>query len=184
MLTFERAVDFARRYKKKTTFKRTIRRKGGAKGQPGTMPNLPAQKPTEPVKTASTTTVPPSRASDVDVATVVSTQAQQIGQSTTTPSHTAKESEGNTAVQFASIPTISVTAIGMEMQLGSLANLVSKLMVKARTTTNTMYYEVLNAQIVKLQYQIAQLSLSLEAEKARAVLDGQQQADSPGKPKV
>ena len=72
----------------------------------------------------------------------------------------------------------------MEMQLGSLANLVSKLMVKGRTTTNTMYYEVLNAQIVKLQYQIAQLSLSLEAEKARAVLDGQQQADSPGKPKV
>lgn len=72
----------------------------------------------------------------------------------------------------------------MEMQLGSLANLVSKLMVKGRTTTNTMYYEVLNAQIVKLQYQIAQLSLSLEAEKARAVLDGPQQADSLGKSKV
>ena len=72
----------------------------------------------------------------------------------------------------------------MEAQLGSLANLLSKLMVKARTTTNSMYYEVLNAQIVKLQYQMTQLSLNLEAEKARAAVDGQQQANSPGKPKV
>lgn len=72
-LTFGRAEYFAKRYKKKTTFKRIIRRKGGAKGQPGTMPSLPAQKPTEPVKTASTTTVPPSTPSGVDVATVAST---------------------------------------------------------------------------------------------------------------
>lgn len=48
-----------------------------------------------------------------------------------------------------------------------------------------MYCKVLNAQIVKLQYQMAQLSLNLEAEKARrAAVDGQQQADLPGKPKV
>jgi hypothetical protein len=70
----------------------------------------------------------------------------------------------------------------MEMQLGSLANLLSKLMVKARTTNNAMYYEVLNAQIVKLQYQMSQLSLSLEVEKARAATDGSQ-ADPKSKPK-
>jgi len=56
----------------------------------------------------------------------------------------------------------------MEMQLGSLAKLVSKLTVKARTTTNAAYYEILRAQLVKLQHQMALLSLSLEAEKAKA----------------
>lgn len=71
----------------------------------------------------------------------------------------------------------------MEMQLGSLANLLSKLMVKARTTNNTMYYEVLNAQIVKLQYQMSQLSLSSEVEKAKAATDGSQ-AEPKDNPKV
>jgi len=186
-LTFERAQYFTKRYKKKTTFKRTIRRKGAAKGQPNTIPNLPAHKPTEPVKTASKPALPVTTPSEANVATVASVQAQQADHGavarSAASSHTAKESEGSTAVQFASIPTISATAIGMEMQLGSLANLVSKLMVKARTTTNTMYYEVLNAQIVKLQYQMAQLSLSLEAEKVRASLDASQAADR-GKPKI
>ena len=73
--------------------------------------------------------------------------------------------------------------MGMEMQLGSLTNLVSRLMVKARTTNNIAYYEILNAQIVKLQYQMTQLSLSLEIEKARAARDGSQ-ADPKNKPKV
>lgn len=113
-----------------------------------------------------------------------STQVQQADHGVRHPVPTpTKESEGNTAVQFASIPTTSATAIGMEMQLGSLANLVSKLMVKARATTNTMYYEVLNAQIVKLQYQMTQLSLSLEVEKARASTDAKQ-ADPKDKPKI
>lgn len=77
----------------------------------------------------------------------------------------------------------SATAMGMEMQLGSLANLVSKLMVKARTTNNTAYYEILNAQIVKLQYQMTQMSLSLELEKARASMEGIQ-AEPKDKPKI
>lgn len=183
-LTLERAEYFAKRYKKKTTFKRPIGRKGGAKGQPDTMPNLPAQTPTEPVKTVSKPALPLTMPPEADVATVASTQVQQadhgVRHSVSTPT---KESEGNTAVQFASIPTTSATAIGMEMQLGSLANLVSKLMVKARTTNNTMYYEVLNAQIVKLQYQMTQMSLSLEIEKARAAMDGSQAAPTD-KPKA
>ena len=184
-LTFDRAVDFAKRYKKKATFKRTISRKGVAKVQTGKQFKLPAQKPTKPANTASKPLVPLIMPADANVATVASTQVQQTnhGERHLGPIP-VKETNSNTAVQFASIPTTSATAIGMEMQLGSLANLVSTLMVKARTTTNTAYYEILNAQIVKLQYQMTQLSLSLEAEKARAVLDGQQQADSPGKPKV
>lgn len=186
-LTFERAVDFAKRYKKKTTFKRTISRKGVAKGQPSIAVNLPAQKPTKPTTTASKPAVPLTMPEKANAATVASTQAPEVNRIDRGPRHhgstPAKESEGNTAVQFASIPTTSATAIGMETQLGSLANLVSKLMVKARTTTNTAYYEILNAQIVKLQYQMAQLSLSLEAEKARALLDTSQ-ADPKDKPKI
>lgn len=182
-LTLERAEYFSKRYKK-TTFKRTINRKGVAKGQPGTVANLPAQKSTKPAKTASKPAVPRTMPAEANAATVASTQVQQADHGVRHPVSTpTKESEGNTAVQFASIPTTSATAIGMEMQLGSLANLVSKLMVKARTTTNTMYYEVLNAQIIKLQYQMAQLSLNLEAEKARASLDVSQVTDR-GKPKI
>lgn len=183
-LTFERAEYFTKRYKKKTTFKRTLRRKGGAKGQPGTMPNLPAHKPTEPVKTAPKPAVPRTMPTEANATPVARTQAQQANRGAhSLGSAPAKQSEENTAVQFASIPTTSGTAIGMEAQLGSLANLLSKLMVKARTTNNTTYYEVLNAQIVKLQYQMSQLSLSLEAEKARASLDVSQVADR-GKPKI
>ena len=183
-LTLDRAEYFAKRYKKKTTFKRTINRKGVAKGQSGTVTNLPAQKPTKPAKTASKPAVPRTMPAEGNAATVASTQVQQADHGVRHPVSTpTKESEGNTAVQFASIPMTSATAIGMEMQLGSLASLVSKLMVKARTTTNTRYYEVLHAQIVKLQYQMEQLSLSLQIEKARAVLDANQ-LDATGKPKV
>ena len=183
-LTLERAEYFAKRYKKKNTFKRTIRRKGSAKGQPGIVANLPAHRPTEPAKAASKPAVPLTMPTETNVATVASTQIQAkengARQAVSTP---AKESEGNTAVQFASIPTTPATAIGMEMQLGSLANLVSKLMVKARTTNNTAYYEILNAQIVRLQYQMTQLSLSLEIEKARAAMKSSQ-PDQKDKPKI
>lgn len=183
-LTHERAVDFAKRYKKKTTFKRTISRKGVAKGQPGTATKLPAHKPIKPDKTASKSPVPLTMPTETNVGTVASTYVQAkangVRQAASTPT---KASEGSTAVQFASIPVLSATAIGMEMQLGSLANLVSKLMVKARTTNNTAYYEILNAQIVKLQYQMTQLSLSLEIEKARASMEGSQ-ADPKDKPKI
>jgi hypothetical protein len=183
-LTHERAVDFAKRYKKKPTFKRTINRKGSVKGQPGTATKLPVNKPTEPAKAASTPPVPLTLPAEANTATVASTQQKQVDDGARLPtSAPMKQSEDNTAVQFASIPTTSGTAIGMEMQLGSLANLVSKLMVKARTTTNTMYFEVLNAQIVKLQYQMTQLSLSLEVEKARASMDAKQ-ADPKDKPKI
>ena len=54
------------------------------------------------------------------------------------------------------------------LQLQSLAVVLNKLMVKARTTTNIKYYEPLHAQIVKLQNQMKQLSLNLEFEKANA----------------
>lgn len=183
-LTFERAMDFAKRYKKKTTFKRTISRKGVVKGKPSIAANLPLQKPNKHTNTASKTAVPRLMPENANAATAASTQVQQADYGVRHPVSTpTKESEGNTFVQFASIPTTSVTAIGMEMQLGSLANLVSKLMVKARTTTNTAYYEILNAQIVKLQYQMTQLSLSLEAEKARATLDASQ-AGSKDKPRI
>jgi hypothetical protein len=183
-LTLERAEYFAKRYKKKTTFKRTISRKGSVKGPSGKPTNLPAQKPTEPAKTASKPAVPLATPSAVNDATVASAKAEQAHRGAhSLGSTTTKQSEGNTAVQFASIPTTSGTAIGMEMQLGSLANLLSKLMVKARTTNNTAYYEILNAQIVKLQYQMTQLSLSLEIEKARAAMDGSQ-ADPKDKPKA
>ena len=183
-LTHERAVDFAKRYKKKTTFKRTISRKGSAKGQLGTATKLPAHKPTEPAKTASKPPVSLTMLAEANAATVASTKTEQTNRDAhSLGSAPAKQSEDNTAVQFASIPVPSATTIGMEMQLGSLANLVSKLMVKARTTTNTAYYEILNAQIVKLQYQMSQLSLSLEIEKARAAMDGSQ-ADPKNKLKV
>lgn len=184
-LTHERAVDFAKRYKKKTTFKRTISRKGSAKGQLGKPTNLPAHKPTETAKTALKPSVPLTMPSEAHDATVASTKAQQANRGGhSLGSAPAKQSDDNTAVQFANISIPSGTAIGMEMQLGSLANLVSKLMVKARTTNNTAYYEILNAQIVKLQYQMTQLSLSLEIEKARAAMDGLQPAGSFGQRKI
>lgn len=184
-LTLERAVDFAKRYKKKTTFKRTISRKGSVKRQLGKPTKLPAQKPTEPAQTASKPPVPLTMPAEAHDATVASTKAQQANRDAhSLGSAPAKQSGDNTAVQFASIPIPSATAIGMEIQLGSLANLVSKLMVKARTTTNAAYYEILNAQIVKLQYQMTQLSLSLEIEKARAAMDGLQPAGSFGKRKI
>jgi len=67
-------------------------------------------------------------------------------------------------------PLHSGTVIGMEMQLSSLSHLVSKLMVKTRTTINTRYHEVLHAQIMKLQYQMEQSSLSLQTEKCQGCI--------------
>ena len=69
------------------------------------------------------------------------------------------------------------------MEIGNLADMVSKLMIKARTTTNAAYYEILHAQIVKLQHQMEVLNYRMQTEKAREATDGQH-ADSASKPKI
>lgn len=58
----------------------------------------------------------------------------------------------------------------MEMQRGSLVQLVGKLTVKARTTTDAICYGILLAQLVNLQFQMALLSLNLEAEKVKLII--------------
>jgi len=56
-------------------------------------------------------------------------------------------------------------------------------MIKARTTTNAAYYEILHAQIVKLQHQMEVLNYRMQTEKARTAQDGQQ-SDCGGKHKI
>jgi hypothetical protein len=80
-------------------------------------------------------------------------------------------------------PVSNAMVFGIEMEIGNLINLVSKLMIRAQTTTNAAYYEILHAQIVKLQHQMEVLNYRMQMENARGAQDGQQ-LDSCNKPKI
>ena len=179
-LTSERAAYFAKRYKKKTAFKRSIRRRG--KGLPGITPNSAAQAAIEPAQAALAVNAPVNASSAVVGDAVAGIQASVSAHAEVSVGR-ASDAVESTTFQASNLPINTGAVMGLEMQLGSLAHLVSKLMVRARTATSTAHYEILHAQIVKLQHQMAQLSLILEAEKARAV-SAAEPIDVMGKPKV
>lgn len=188
--TLERAAYFVKRYQKKTSFKRRIRRKG--MGKPAAQhSHTSPQQFEQAAATGTKNDAGHSNALVSPLASAVDRIQGLVGQPevqlkltvpATPGSH--KREEDTLPIPSAAGTVINASGIaGMEMQLGSLAQLVSKLSVKARTTTNTTYYEILRVQIVSLQHQMVQLSLTLVAEKAKAIR-GLDQAGVGDKPKV
>ena len=190
-LTQERGAYFAKRYKKKTTFKRTIRSKGkgmvNAKGHKAGSGKAKAIQTTQPLQAEiqQVPVSPPANEIQPDVAAIpTETGAHDpMHQSSHAMVDTAKPSADETSHIPTVNPVSNATVFSLEMQIGNLASLVAKLMIRAQTTTNAAYYEILHAQIVKLQHQMEVLSFRMQTEKARAIQDAQQ-ADSGSKPKI
>jgi hypothetical protein len=186
-LTLERAAYFAKRYKKKTSFQRSIRRKGVEKlGRTASISTPPQTASMAlPAKHAGTPPASPlaSAVGRIQGLAQSNEAPPKVIATVTANRRTTDTEEGPAALPEAGVSINAAGVTGMEMQLGSLAQLVSKLTVKARTTSNTAYYEILRAQIVKLQHQMTLLSLNLEAEKARTI-KGQDQAEGASKPKA
>ena len=182
-LTLERGGYFAKRYKKKTTFKRTINRKGhkASSGKAeAAQPSNPSQIKIKqvPVSTPLAEIQSSVAAIPADTGARVSLHQQSPGMV-----ETAKPSEDESFNVASNNPVSNATVFGLEMQIGSLASLVAKLMIRAQTTTNAAYYEILHAQIVKLQHQMEVLSFRMQTEKTRAV-QAAQQAEIAAKPKI
>lgn len=182
-LTLERGAYFAKRYKRKTTFKRTINRKGHKAGR-GSAKSTRITKPEQAeIKQAQVSpAVTEIQRVVAAIPAEVGTKISMRSQSQTTVD-TVKPSTDETSHIHAVNPVSNATVFGMEMEIGNLADMVNKLMIKARTTRNAAYYEILHAQIVKLQHQMEVLNYRMQTEKARAAQDGQQ-TDSGSKPKI
>lgn len=191
--TQERAAYFAKRYQKKTSFKRRISRKGTDK--PAVQHSHPslnqwnqtaafAASANNAAGDTETQTSPLASAVDRIQGLVEHPKAQPQLTVPAALNGGGKREEAAPAMPSAAGLSINTPGVaGMEMQLGSLAQLVSKLSVKARTTSNPAYYEILRVQIVNLQHQMAQLSLTLEAEKAKTIR-GAEPSEGPNKLKV
>ena len=182
-LTQERGAYFAKRYKKKTTFKRTINRKGHKAGR-GSAKSTRITKPEQAEIKQAPVSTPVT-----EIQRVVAAIPAEIGTEIfmRPKSQTTADTAKPPADEVSHIPTVNsvsnTTVFGMEMEIGNLVDMVNKLMIKARTTRNAAYYEILHAQIVKLQHQMEVLNYRMQTEKARAAQDGQQ-ADSGSKPKI
>ena len=181
--TLERGAYFVKRYTKKSTFKRTINRKehkagrGNAKSTRIIKPEQAEIKQVQ-VSPAVTEIQRVVAAIPAEIGTKMSMRSQS--QSTV---DTMKPSTDEASHIPSVNPVSNATVFGIEMEIGNLADMVSKLMIKARTTTNAAYYEILHAQIVKLQHQMEVLNYRMQTEKAREATDGQH-ADSASKPKI
>jgi len=178
-LTFERAAYFAKRYKKKTTFKRTVNNRGKAhKASGGNVTPPPLKRIQSEICPAGTKILSVVAATSAETGTEVSThQLSKFNVETSKPS--VNEDPHISTVN----PVSNAMVFGIEMEIGNLASLVSKLMIRAQTTTNAAYYEILHVQIVKLQHQMEVLNFRMQTEKARATQDAQQ-LDSGSKPKI
>ncbi|MBC3881548.1 relaxase [Undibacterium sp. LX40W] len=182
-LTFERAAYFAKRYKKKTTFKRTLSNRGKAHKASGGNVKPPLKRIQPEIQQvqicpADTKILSVVAATSAETGTEVSThQLSKFNVETSTPS----------VNEDSHIPTVNPVSnamvFGIEMEIGNLANLVSKLMIRAQTTTNAAYYEILHAQIVKLQHQMEVLNYRMQMEKAKDAQDAQPR-DFCHKPKI
>lgn len=182
-LTFERAAYFAKRYKKKSTFKRTVNNRGKAHKAGGgnvTHPLKPIQREIEQVQISPARTEVLSVVAATSAETGMEVSKHQLSQSNVETSKPSVNEDSH-------IPTVnpisSAMVFGIEMQIGNLANMVSKLMIRAQTTTNAAYYEILHAQIVKLQHQMEVLNYRMQMEKARGAQDAPE-LDSGNKPKI
>jgi hypothetical protein len=182
-LTQERGAYFAKRYKKKTTFKRTISRKGH-KASSGkaevAQPSNPSQIKIKQVSVSTPVAEIQSAVAAIPADTGAHVSRHQQSQGMV---ETAKPFADESFNVASNNPVSNATVFGLEMQIGNLASLVAKLMIRAQTTTNAAYYEILHAQIVKLQHQMEVLSFRMQTEKARAIQDAQQ-AESGSKPKI
>ena len=190
-LTLERGAYFAKRYKKKTTFKRTIRSMGkgkvNAKGYKAGSGKATAAQPSNPsqIKIKQVPVSTPLAEIQSSVAAIPADTGARVSLHQQSPGmvETAKPSEDESFNVASNNPVSNATVFGLEMQIGSLASLVAKLMIRAQTTTNAAYYEILHAQIVKLQHQMEVLSFRMQTEKTRAV-QAAQQAEIAAKPKI
>lgn len=182
-LTLERGAYFAKRYKKKTTFKRTMNRKGHKAGR-GSAKSTRITKPEQAEIKQAQVSAPVT-----EIQRVVAAIPAEIGTEIfmRPNSQTTVDTAKPPADEASHIPTVNsvsnATVFGMEMEIGNLADMVNKLMIKARTTRNAAYYEMLHAQIVKLQHQMEVLSYRMQTEKARAAPDAQD-GGSASKPKI